>query len=176
MVVCWGDEDPMTTVEPIGHIKAVQFGANVRDYGLRDRDAVLSLLSFLPRLYPSGLDWLERRLTQIEQRRSHCTLAVVHSRIAGILIDTPKGLRSSKISTFFVTRQDEGRGIGSCLFEASARRWHAVGVDNIHVTVASCRRQKIVPFLLTKGFTESAIIAERYGPNRDEIVYSLKLN
>jgi len=148
----------------------------VRSYTRRDRDQVFGLLSFLPRLYPRSFDWLERKLIDVDNQRAFCNLALVRSSIAGILLETPKGVRSSKISTFFVSHHACGRGLGSLLFQNSCARWQANGIDNVYVTVAASRRQHLLPFLHIKNFVETQNLPDRYGPGRDEYVYGLKLN
>ena len=148
----------------------------VRNYKNSDRSHVFRLLSFLPALYPRSFDWLERRLADIERKRAYCSIALVDEHVAGILIDTPKGLRTSKISTLFVSEEVCGHGVGSLLLQASARRWYDQSVDGIYVTVAGSKQQCIAPFLRSNGFSEAANLPNRYGPGRDELVYSLKLN
>lgn len=149
---------------------------SIRHYGPDDRDQVFRLLSFLPDLYPGSFDWLDRRLTEVEREHAFCSLAIIRSSIAGILIETPKGVRTSKISTFFVGDQACRRGLGSLLFRSSVARWQAAGVDNVYVTVAGSRNHHLAPFLESRGFAESEHLLDRYGAGRDEIVYTLKLN
>lgn len=166
----------MRTYQPLDNVETLRPNLSIRDYRTEDRSYVFHLLSFLPDLYPRSFDWLERRLTDVERKRAHCTIALANYRIAGILIDTPKGIRTSKISTLFVSEQASRNGLGSLLFEASARRWYTQGVDGVYVTVASQKQQCIDAFLRTNGFVESAKLPDRYGPGRNEIIYSLKLN
>ena len=87
--------------------------AGIRHYRPEDRGRVFHLLSFLPKLYPGSFDWLDRRLIEVERERAFCNLAIVHSNIAGILIETPKGVRTSKISTFFVGNPACRQGVGT---------------------------------------------------------------
>jgi GNAT superfamily N-acetyltransferase len=157
-------------------IETFQSGASIRKYRTDDRELVFRLLSFLPDLYPQSFDWLERRLWDVERRHAHCSIAVIDHRISGILIDTPKGIRTSKISTLFVSEQACRNGLGSLLLNASTKRWHMRGIDSVYVTVAIQRQHSIDAFLRTNGFTESANLPDRYGPDRSELVYSLKLN
>lgn len=74
----------------------------VRPFAREDRDAVMHLLSFLPKLYPDGYNWLERRLDEVERRQAFCSVAGVDEILGGILIETSKGRRASKISTLYV--------------------------------------------------------------------------
>ena len=166
----------MAELQSSAHAETFQPSISIRNYRAEDRDRVFRLLSFLPDLYPQSFDWLERRLVDVERKRAHCTIGFLNSRIAGILIDTPKGVRTSKISTFFVRKQASRNGLGTLLFEASAKRWYAHDVDGAYVTVASLKRHSIDAFLRSNGFTESANLPDRYGPGRSEIIYSLKLN
>jgi hypothetical protein len=169
-------ENNMRTHQLLNDVETLRPNVSIRDYRAEDRHCVFRLLSFLPDLYPRSFDWLERRLADVERKHAHCTIALVNYRIAGILIDTPKGLRTSKISTLFVNEKTSRNGLGSLLFEASARRWYAHGVDGVYVTVAGQKQQRIDAFLRTNGFVESANLPDRYGPGRNEFVYSLKLN
>jgi len=158
--------------------RAIDFGPNilVRDYEGDDRKRVFSLLSFLPDLYPGSFNWLERRLADVERGRAYCTIALVDHRVAGVLIDIPKGGRTSKICTLYVQKEVSGSGLGTRLLKTSANRWYANGVDSVYVTVASLRQRTIDAFLKSNAFIESARLQDRYGPNRDEFIYSLKLN
>jgi hypothetical protein len=165
----------MLAFQPVQGVER-QPDLRVRSYGGGDRGAVFRLLSFLPELYPRSFDWLEQRLDEVERKRAYCELAIYHADIVGILIETPKGVRRSKISTFFVRSHACKRGAGSLLFQSSLMRWQADGVDNVYVTVAACRQKVISPFLRSKGFLETDGLINRYGPGRDEFIYTLKLN
>jgi hypothetical protein len=169
-------EDDMLALQLSNSTKTFQSGASIRRYRAGDRELVFRLLSFLPDLYPKSFDWLERRLWDVERKHAHCSIAVVNRSISGILIDTPKGIRASKISTLFVSEQACRNGLGSLLLKESKRRWHARGIDSVYVTVAVQRQQCLDAFLRTNGFIESANLTDRYGPGRSELVYSLKLN
>jgi GNAT superfamily N-acetyltransferase len=148
----------------------------VRSYNGRDREGVFRLLAFLPDLYPGGTDWLDRRLAEVERGRAYCNVAVANMGIAGILIDVPKGKRTSKICTLYVHRTVSGNGLGSRLLTASTTRWYSAGVDKAYVTVAGSRREMTEAFLVSSGFAQIAKLSDRYGPNRDELVYSLSLD
>jgi hypothetical protein len=124
----------MAELQASDHVERFRPSISIRNYKTEDRNDVFRLLSFLPDLYPQSFDWLERRLVDIERKHAHCAVALVNYRIAGILIDTPKGVRTSKISTLFVREQQCRSGLGSRLIEASARRWYADGVDDIYIT------------------------------------------
>ena len=93
-------------------IEMLRSRIGIRNYRFGDRDHVFRLLSFLPKLYPRSFDWLERRLNEVEREHAFCSVAIAHSTIAGVLIETPKGIRTSKISTFFVGNQACKRGLG----------------------------------------------------------------
>lgn len=147
----------------------------IREYRRDDRKGVFHLLRFLPQLYPRSFDWLDGRLTNVEQGRASCLLAIVNHRFTGILIDTPKGRRTSKISTFFVENKNSGKGVGANLFNKCALSWKFKGIDNVYVTVPNVRRSQIEPFLQLNGFEKMAQIPDRYGPGRTEIVYASKI-
>jgi hypothetical protein len=165
----------MSKIQPSHGVELYRREISIRSYDADDRPGVFRLLSFLPNLYPRGFDWLERRLTEVERQKAYCSVALVSQRIAGILIDTPKGARTSKVSTLFVKQTICRAGIGSLLFETSMKRWRAQGTDSIYITVASIRKRGIETFLQSNGFTESAYLRDHYGTDRHELVYSLKL-
>jgi GNAT superfamily N-acetyltransferase len=143
----------------------------IRGYLPADRAAVTQLLGFLPTLYPEGQQWLQRKLDEVEQRGASCVLAISGPAVGGILIDSPKGRRARKISTLFIAKTFENKGLGSRLFSNREARWLRAGIDQVHITVAACRLSTIEPFLIRKGFRLAATLPERYGPCRDEIVY-----
>jgi len=151
-------------------------GVFVRDYRRDDRAALLRLLTIVPRLYPNGVEWLLRRLDDVESRKASCTLVCKNEKIGGVLIDTDKGLRSKKISTLFVADNLANQGLGSLLFSSCKMRWLRSGIEKLHITVAGQRRPNIEKFLVARNFQPIAFEPGRYGPMRDEIVYSMTLN
>lgn len=148
----------------------------VRDYENRDREQIFGLLAFLPLLYPNSFEWLERRLEDVQRRRAYCTIARAPTYIAGILIETPKGRRTTKISTLYVRKEVWGLGLGAHLLNRSRDRWHNAGIERAFVTVAGNRRATIDAFLASKGFDETARLPDRYGPGRDESIYSIQID
>jgi N-acetylglutamate synthase-like GNAT family acetyltransferase len=151
-------------------------GTAVRDYTRPDRRSLIELLQIIPSLYPRGREWLENRLDEVELGRASCAIAFRNGAIGGALIDVSKGRRTRKISTLFVSDQYSGQGMGSNLFENYRMRWLKAGIEKFYVTVASERVNKIEPFLLTRNFELVAIEKNRYGPERDEMVYSATLS
>jgi len=151
-------------------------GVSIRDYRRDDRSPLLRLLTIVPRLYPNGSEWLLRRLDDIESGNASCTLVCKNEKIGGVLIDTDKGTRSKKISTFFVDDKLANQGLGSRLFSSCRLRWLRSGIDKLHITVAGERRVNIEKFLIARNFKPIAFEHGRYGPMRDEIIYSTTLS
>lgn len=148
----------------------------IRRFLKSDRAEVERLLCIIPRLYPSGNAWLEKRLDDVENNKAFCTLAFHAGRLAGALIDVPKGHHAHKICTFFVADDFRGAGFGSKLFCACYSNWIRRGIDKLHITVADERRCDIDWFLKINKFKNVAFDPERYGPGRGEHVYSLTLS
>lgn len=148
----------------------------IRAFRKSDRDSVRRLLRIVPRLYPSGDQWLEKRLDEVENRKASCTLAFSAGHLAGALIDVPKGYRASKICTLFVEDDFRGFGFGSRLFSMRYSNWIRQGIDKLHITVADERRSDIDWFLKINRFKAVAFDPDRYGPGRGEHVYSSTLS
>jgi hypothetical protein len=148
----------------------------IAPYLSRDRVQAMHLLDFLPTLYPGGLAWLARRLDDVERGDAHCWLAKAHNKAVGILIDTPKGKRSHKLSTIFVKNSCVGLRLGAALYSSVYRLWLEQGIDHVHVTVPAIRKCSIESFLLQRQFSKYSFDSNRYGDGRDEIVYSLHVH
>lgn len=148
----------------------------LRPFFRDDRENVLSFLNIVPRLYPNGRQWLENRLTEVDEGKASCTLALRQREIVGAIIDVSKGRRLRKVSTFFVRPKFSRLGVGSTLYNARLQRWLDMGIDRIHITSAGNRVPFIRPFLIGKEFREIAVLPGRYCPDRSEHVYSLSLH
>jgi GNAT superfamily N-acetyltransferase len=141
-----------------------------------DRQSIFNLLSFLPDYYPGGWQWLDRRLDDVERGRAACTIGGIGKAVSGILIETPKGRRSTKISTLYVRPIFAGFGLGAKLFDRHEVEWSTKGIDRVHITVASERLEAIANFLLARGFTATAQIENRYRHDRAETVFALDIH
>jgi GNAT superfamily N-acetyltransferase len=144
--------------------------AHLRPYTRSDRFAAFELLKTLPQLYPDGYDWLHRRLIDVEEGKAGCHMATVDGALAGILIETPKGARSLKLSTLWVAAPLRHRGIARRLLKDARSRWLMRELDQVTVTVACGCSPEAVPAFASVGFRPVILAKERYGPNRDELI------
>jgi hypothetical protein len=64
---------------------------HLRAYQRDDRDLVMSLLEILPKLYPKGGEWLDRRLSDALDRKANCLVTVSGLLIKRVAIQTPNG-------------------------------------------------------------------------------------
>ena len=143
----------------------------LRPYADRDKGAVFALLSDLPALYPGGGAWLERRLGDVRSQKAFCTLAVSAFGPIGVTIETPKGANALKLSTIFVAGNCRRLGVGSLLLGRCVRRWLATGMKHVHVTVDQRRITSLLPLLESSGFESSGVEYDRYGPDRNEVIF-----
>ncbi len=144
----------------------------LRAFSKDDEVDVFQLLDILPRLYPGGFSWLERRLFDVVHHRAHCTLAVSGRELVGITIETPKPASRMKLSTLWVKPEWRRRGVGSLLLGNATRRWRREGIRAGHVTCDLA----VAPVLsgLLSGFAFDAVSVEweRYGTARHEAVFA----
>jgi ribosomal protein S18 acetylase RimI-like enzyme len=136
-----------------------------------DRPGVTLLMADLPMLYPGGGEWLQRRLTDVVEKRANCTLAFWSRSIAGITIETPKGTKRTKLSTIFVNPIFRKRGVGSRLLRNCLESWRLSDVDEAIVTVRLHNLVTIAPLLMRNKFEPIAIEQNRYGDGNDETVF-----
>jgi GNAT superfamily N-acetyltransferase len=150
----------------------------LRQYSHVDRASVTELLRFLPTLYPNGDSWLQRRLTDAEQGKARCTLAVSRNsgRLAGLTIETPKGNASVKLSTIYVRPEYRGRAIGTLLLQRARERWIQSDITSTYVTVDESRRQSLSSLLRSNNFVLGAVEPGRYAADRTEYVYLWNVN
>lgn len=144
----------------------------LRGFRHADSERVRSTLKFLPALYPQGDTWLLNRLEDVEQGKAYCSLVGTGDTVEGVLIETPKGMRNSKVSTFYIRDRSRGIGLGQCLLDRHAHQWFEKGIDSIHITVPLCREHSIESFLQKNMFIPVANLIDRYGDNRSERIYS----
>jgi ribosomal protein S18 acetylase RimI-like enzyme len=142
----------------------------IRFYTQRDRATVTAALRFLPRLYPKGNEWLDRRLGDVESRRAHCWVVHVNSRIAAVAIETPKQPRRTKLSTFWVAPCFRRIGIGRSLLCFQIARWLRDEQREVTVTVDTGRLPGFAPLFAAHGFDVRVTERSRYGDGRDEAV------
>jgi ribosomal protein S18 acetylase RimI-like enzyme len=133
---------------------------------------VFETLSFLPELYPRGHAWLDRRLHEVLEKKARCTIALFSQVRAGLLIETPKGAGTLKISTIWVEPRFRSYGAGHYLLEQARWRWIREGLSYVYVTADLTTAPLIQPLFQKTGFTPEAISYGRYGEQRDELVLS----
>jgi GNAT superfamily N-acetyltransferase len=136
-----------------------------------DTPYVTSLLDAPLAMYPSGRDWLRRRLGDVLAARARCTVAVRPSAIVGAVIETPKGPGVVKVSTLFVHPNARGCGVGKQLLSRCVWRWQHEGIQQAHITVPSHRVNEMRRILFGQRFAFLTVESDRYGPGRDEHVY-----
>ena len=141
------------------------------EHHLRGAYALLS--RDLSQLYPNGREWLDRKLFEVGEGRASGLVVEGHEgEILGALLETPKGKGRVKLSTIFVARRYRRRGVGTALMRSLNVNWQIRDVEHALVTVAASRVGEIYPFLRDWGFSLATIARERYGPGRDEFVFS----
>jgi hypothetical protein len=124
----------------------------------------------LERLYPTGGEWLNRKLHRSNRARMACMLAVVGGALLGLTIETIRGFRRRKLSTILVEDATRGMGVGTALIESCLERWRRELLKEVYVT-ASLQVVGVVALLLVpKGFQYRALERRRYGVGRDEVV------
>lgn len=100
-----------------------------------ERSRVRRSLGVLGVRYPNGLDWLERRLDDIECGRAQLW-QVGHGRVAfGWAIVTPKGPHEAKLSTLYVAPAARGSGWGRKLIDAISAELRHRDILTLRVTV-----------------------------------------
>jgi GNAT superfamily N-acetyltransferase len=144
-----------------------------RRFRSSDRPAVTSLLSVLPRLYPGGSEWLQRRLTDSLNGRAECIVVqdINSLEIAGVAIVTPKTAGSLKLSTFYVTEEYRSQGLGSLLLKELFETCDQQSINDIYVTVAHHIEDSLARLIEPADFRPVALIKDRYGPGRHEGVW-----
>jgi GNAT superfamily N-acetyltransferase len=147
-------------------------GIGFRSYAPRDRNVVFGLLPAVGDLYPDGFAWLSRRLDDVEDGRARCTFLTIGKLPAGLAIETPKGHRCVKLSTFVVRPDCRGKGVGTLLLRWLKAQWLAADLGNAYVTMPLESVPTVRPLFTANNFVDTAVCIERYGPSRDELVMS----
>jgi GNAT superfamily N-acetyltransferase len=121
-------------------------------------------------LYPRGAAKLEARLNKVIDGRANATVAWRAGDLAGLAVDSPKGLHAAKLSTLWVAPAHRRNGVGSTLVSHTTRSWLMRNIERGHLTV---RRRAAVPIerlLLEFGFQVAHIALHRYGCDEDEVI------
>ena len=126
----------------------------------------------IERLYPGGVEWLDRKLhTQARDPTSvRCTLAEAGSTLLGLTIETVKGMGLTKLSTIWVNDSVRGRGIGTKLIDACVANWMRERRSETYVTVSLQLVEVVARLLVPAGFFLRAVEPNRYGRGRDEVI------
>jgi GNAT superfamily N-acetyltransferase len=144
----------------------------VRPFSNADRASVFELLSILPTLYPKGTNWLDRRLNDVLFGKARCTLAVTAwGQPIGVTIETPKEAYRLKLSTIYVHPAFRGLGIGTALLSNCYTVWLREELRQVYVTAASHVSETLYSSIRQFGFCVKAVAPNRYGIDRDEIVF-----
>jgi ribosomal protein S18 acetylase RimI-like enzyme len=99
-----------------------------------ERSRVRRALGLLGVRYPEGLDWLDRRLDDIECGRAELWRAG-HGTVSGWAIVTPKGLHDAKLCTVYIAPAARGLGWGRKLIDSISAELLDRDVLTMRVTV-----------------------------------------
>lgn len=77
-----------------------------------------------------------------------------------------------KLSTVYVHPNHRSQGVGSELVRAALSHADRTGIEEIWVTVAHHLAPELLPLLCRNGFIQTAIELDRYGPGRDEAIFT----
>jgi|SoiMethySBSTD1v2_1073268.scaffolds.fasta_scaffold591843_2 N-acetylglutamate synthase-like GNAT family acetyltransferase len=135
-----------------------------------DRGEVRRLLACLDERYPAGLDWLERRLDDVEVGRAWAWRAGSGRTALGFAITTPKGKRCIKLCTLYVAPAARGFGIGRGLLQAVMDEFRKSEVESAFVTVDEGDRET-QGFFAAHSFSRLNDVRRAYN-ERFDIVYA----
>jgi GNAT superfamily N-acetyltransferase len=160
----------MTIIAKSPRVRRVQ--PIVADYHPEDRELVATCLApVITELYPRGVDWLSRRLDDVEHHRAIARLVTSRGQLDGVTIETPKSRRRTKLSTLWVAKESRNQGLGSALIDDRRRDWLRRGIKQASLTAHSAAADSLSPLLLARGFELVAIDDDRYGDGRSEAVF-----
>jgi len=130
------------------------------------RSETRKLLVSLHHRYPGGLDWLERRMDDIEAGRACAWRAGMHHMTLGYAIVTPKGRHRNKLSTLYVTPFARGQSVGGKLLATLIQDSQRREVDDLFVTVDE-NDALTGGFFTGRGFSQMPNIRSAYGARFD---------
>ena len=143
----------------------------LRSYQAVDAGRVVQLVAdALERLYPTGGEWLDRKLRSLDGGGVRCTLAEVGCTLLGLTIETVKGLGRRKLSTIWVNEAVRGKGIGTALIDSCLANWRRELLKEAYVTASLQVVEAVALLLVPAGFQFRALELDRYGIGRDEVV------
>lgn len=170
---------PMTPDEraDVSSIMAVPLHREVRVSSLTESDvpAVMALLDGLPALYPEGDAWLRDKIEDGLRGKARFTTLWSGTHLLGVSIETPKhgpdGVKV-KLSSFCITDEFRGLGLGRFLASVLGERWTAEKTPEVYFTVAAQNYDGVNAVFEPLGFRQVAVCPNRYGEGRDELVFS----
>ncbi len=142
----------------------------IRPYEDEWLSVMKALAPILRRNYPSGDQWLSRRLDDVQAGGARAYLAFVETSLRGVAIETPKPKGQVKLSTLWVAPEDRNVGVGGALLDCCVQNWLQAGTPRSWVTVGATARDSLTRLLIPRGFRETAVEFQRYGPDRHEWV------
>lgn len=154
----------------MAHLAVLRQALWCRPYQQKDRAWAFETLAFLPNLYPRGGHWLDKRLDEVLASKADCSLVLLNRVRVGLMIETPKGKGTLKLSTLWVDPRFRGIGAGRYLLTQAMARWLRNDLEYVYVTTDVRRAPLVQPFLEQLGFVAGPISFARYGELRDELV------
>lgn len=142
----------------------------LRDVRASDRPGLTPLASTISHLYPRDPAWFDRRFDEALLDRASCTVATVGSRVVGAAIETPKGARRLKLSTFWVSPEYRRLGVGSHLLSQVTASWERRGITEAWVTTDLFASDPLMALTVPRGFEVAGLAVDRYCEGRTELV------
>jgi ribosomal protein S18 acetylase RimI-like enzyme len=130
-----------------------------------------ALLPAISPMYPGASSWLAQRLDDVLDGRAACTVVLDQGDVVAAMIVSPKSMRVEKLSTLWVDPTVRNRRVGSLLTGCITARWCRRGVERGYVTASLDVAPALESVLRRHGFRRTAVVGERYGEGRDEVVY-----
>lgn len=120
--------------------------------------------------YPGSERWLERRLEEclVHRAGAHAHVAVDEGGVCATAIVAPK-TTGVKISCIWVREDRRHHGIGKALLGRAVAPYPD---RRIYATTPATIGSGVGAALETTGLRRTAVAPERYGPGRDEVVYT----
>ena len=142
-----------------------------------EENAVRHALSFLPRIYPNGGEWLEAVISENRSSTEADILNICTTNSPfpmGYLISKQKGIRQKKISTFWIKPQFRRLSIGQNALSAYLRQCFENGIDAVTITHNPEAISNFEVFLRPFGFATIARQIGRYHPDETEVISSCR--
>ncbi len=134
-----------------------------------DADALAELMAPIAHLYPNFDAWRARALGE-----KMCFVVELGDKIVGVSVWSPKDKRVVKLSTFFVSDDSRGQGIGPHLLYHQLRLWVADRYAKVVVTLSE-QMKYLLPFFIGYGFRIEGTSPRRYAEDDTEMVLAKHL-